>query len=75
MPRNPLEIQQSLIFTAVENEDTLLIYVRYLPTVNRQVMNMNIDTARKVISIKAKAHGWTKWLRIKEDIQQVSLVR
>src|SRR5678816_989935 len=39
----------SLDFVPIQNEDSILIYVRYLPTVNRQVMNMSIDSARKVI--------------------------
>lgn len=59
----------SLDFLPIEKEDSILIYVQYLPTVNRQVMNMSIDTARKLISIKAKSYGWTSWLRIKEDIK------
>src|SRR5438128_2934001 len=31
------------------DHETVLIYVRYIPTVNRQAMNMAIDNARDVI--------------------------
>jgi len=46
-----------------------LIYVRYLPTVNRQVMNIALDATRKVIDITAKNYGWDSWLKVREDIQ------
>ena len=49
--------------------ETILIYVRYLPTVDREAMNREIDSAREVIKITAKSYGWDKWLRIREDIQ------
>jgi hypothetical protein len=51
------------------DSETILIYVRYLPDVDRTVMNLNIDTARQVIQITAKGYGWDKWLKIREDIQ------
>jgi hypothetical protein len=51
------------------DSETILIYVRYLPDVNRQVMNISIDTARKVIQITARSYGWDKWVKIREDIQ------
>lgn len=50
------------------NSNTILIFVRYLPDVNRKVMNMSIDTARQVIQITAKSYGWDKWVQIREDI-------
>jgi hypothetical protein len=49
--------------------ETILIYVRYLPTVNREVMNLGIDAARKVVDITAKKYGWDGWLKVREDIQ------
>ena len=48
---------------------TILIYVRYLPTVNREAMNITIDSVREVIGIVVKSYGWEKWLRIKEDVK------
>ena len=55
-------------FVPLENSDSILIYVRYLRNVNRQTMNMSIDSARKVIDMLAKHRGW-HWLNVKEDIQ------
>jgi hypothetical protein len=49
--------------------ETILIYVRYSPTVNRQAMNITLDAARKVIDITAKSYGWDSWLKVREDIQ------
>ena len=51
------------------DSETILIYVRYLPTVNREVMNTIIEGAREVIRITAKSYGWDKWLKVKEDIR------
>ncbi len=59
----------AMTFVPVENENAILIFVRYLENVNREIMNTNIDTARKVISMKAKSHGWDSWLKVKEDVQ------
>jgi hypothetical protein len=53
--------------------ETILIYVRYMPNVNREIMNMNIDGARKVIQITAKSYGWDKWVKIREDVQPANL--
>ena len=62
-------------FVPIEKEDTILIYVRYLPNVNREVMNISINGAREVISIKTKQYGWNSWLKVREDIQMEQLKR
>jgi hypothetical protein len=46
--------------------DTTLIFVRYLPPVDRELMNMTINVAREVISIDAKSRGWSSWLKVKK---------
>lgn len=51
------------------DHETLLIFVRYLPTVNREIMNSAIDTARQVIMITAKGYGWDKWVKIRERVE------
>lgn len=51
------------------SSDTILIYVRYTPNVDRARMNLDIDTARKVIDITAKSYGWDTWLKVREDVQ------
>ncbi len=61
----------SLDFVPIENEDAILIFVRYFPTVNREAMNMAIDRARQVIAIRAKSYRWNNWLRVKEDIKML----
>ena len=49
------------------------LYVRYLPDVNREIMNINLASARKVIAMEAKSYGWTAWLKTKEDIQMADV--
>lgn len=69
--RVPLSVESGYLmdFVPIENEDAILIYVRYLPSVNREVMNISIDSARNVITIKAEGYGWTSWLKVKEEIK------
>lgn len=69
------EENRYLIQITSPDSETLLIYVRYLPNVNREVMNLSIDSAREVIKITAKGYGWDKWLRIREDIQLATVPR
>ena len=72
--RVPMSVNNGYLmtFVPVENEDTILIYVRYLPSVNREAMNIVLNSAREVISIRAKVHGWTSWLKVKEDVRMVA---
>ena len=51
------------------DSETIVIYVRYLPDVDRESMNLFIESAHKVIQITAKSYGWDSWLKVKEDIQ------
>jgi hypothetical protein len=58
-----------LSFIPLEKENTILIFVRYTRQTNREVMNIGIDTARKVIEMNAKSRGWNSWLKVKEKIE------
>jgi hypothetical protein len=58
----------SLDIILVDHE-TLLIVVRYHPTVNREIMNRTIDTAREVIMSTAKSYGWDEWVKIRESVE------
>ena len=53
------------------DHETLLIFVRYYSTVNREIMNSTINTAREVIMITAKSYGWDKWVKIREQIEML----
>ena len=52
----------SMDFAAPPGTDGIVISVRYLPSVNREVMNLNIDSARKIIAFDSKVYGWSRWL-------------
>lgn len=49
------EESKFLLQIASPDSETILIYVRYLPNVNREVMNLHIDAAREVIRITSKS--------------------
>lgn len=51
-----------------EDHETLLIVVRYHPTLNREMMNGIIDSAREAIRSRAKSYGWDKWIKIRENV-------
>ena len=51
------------------DHETLLISVRYLPTVNREMMNSAIDSTRKVIMATARSYGWGNWVKIREQVE------
>ncbi|MDO8207788.1 MAG: hypothetical protein Q7T38_08215 [Gallionella sp.] len=53
------------------DHETLLVFVRYQPNVNREIMNASIDTARQVIMITAKSYGWDKWVKVRERVEMI----
>lgn len=55
------------------DHETLLILVRYLPTVNREMMNNTIKSARKLIMTTAKSYGWDNWVKIRERVEMSPL--
>lgn len=62
----------SMAFVGLEKEDTILIYVACSPDmtfVARQIMNMSVETDRKVIVMRAESLGWTSWLKVREEFQ------
>jgi len=58
----------SLDIIRVDHE-TLLIVVRYHPTVNREILSRTIDSAREAIRSTAKSYGWDKWVKIRESVE------
>ncbi len=58
---------------AIVNTDheTILIFVRYQPNVDREILNTAVETARDVIQITAKSYGWGKWVKVKERVEMV----
>jgi hypothetical protein len=51
------------------DHETILIFVRYSPNVNREIMNKSIDSAREVAQTIAKKYGWESWVKIRENIE------
>lgn len=64
-----------LIFIPIQNADAITIFVRYMANVDREAMNIDIDSARKVIEIKTKSHGWDGWVKIQEKIEMAKPTR
>jgi hypothetical protein len=46
--------------------ETITIVVQYTIGVNREIMNKDVETARELVDIEAKAQGWT-WVQVKEQ--------
>ena len=58
----------SLSVVHVDHE-TLLIVVRYPPTVNREMMSSAVASARRIIMTTAKSYGWENWVKIREQVE------
>lgn len=58
----------TLMFTPRPTDDTIVIYVRYLPDVNQNDMRSSIREARNIISIITRRRGWDGWVNIIEDV-------
>ena len=59
----------SLTYVGIENQNAILLFVRYWPDVNREEMNADIENAKELINISAKSYGWNSWLKVKEDVK------
>ena len=62
----------SIDFVPLENKDAI-IFVRYLPNVNRELMNLQIEHNKGLIAVMAKNRGWSSWLKIQEDVKMDQL--
>lgn len=51
------------------DHETLLIFVRYHPTVSREMMNSAMNNARELILSTAKSYGWDNWVKIRERVE------
>lgn len=51
------------------DHETLLISVRYRPSVDRAMMNRKIEAARQTIMSTAKRYGWDHWVKIQERVE------
>jgi hypothetical protein len=58
----------TLMFTPRPTDDTIVVYVRYLPNVNQNDLRGAIREARNIINIIAKRHGWDGWVSVVEDV-------
>jgi hypothetical protein len=63
----------SIDFTALEKENAILIFVRYLPNAHRELMNLRIENNKELINTIAKNMGWSAWLKIREDVKMEQL--
>ena len=58
-------------FVALQEEDAVLVYVRYLPTVDQSSMKSQIGNLKDEITQRAASRGWSGWLKIREDVKMV----
>lgn len=58
----------TLMFTPRPTDDTIVIYVRYLPNVNQNDLRGAIREARNIINILTQRHGWDRWVSVVEDV-------
>ena len=60
-----IDKEYSLTFVADGTTDTIVIGVGVFPYVNREMMNMGINHARKMVRMTAEKYGWDTWVKIR----------
>ena len=63
----------TITFISNEKEDTILLYVHYMRSANREAMNLAVDSARKVFNITVQSKGWDDWVRLKERVEMADV--
>jgi hypothetical protein len=53
-----------------KHPNTILILIAHTRDVNRENMNADVETARKIIKINSEQKGW-KWVKIKEQYLKI----
>lgn len=51
------------------NNDTITIFVRYLPQADRSILNARIESVKKIAQMTAKSYGWDSWVKFVEDVK------
>ena len=59
----------TFISFVASQSDTISIVMRYSPDVNRDGINVMVDTERKMVQQIVKNYGWDKWVKIREDVK------
>jgi hypothetical protein len=74
--RHPYAVEEpyDLSVTNVDHE-TVAVVVFYGPQVNREAMNIAIESAHKVILMTAKGYGWSSWVKVQERIEPAGTLR
>ncbi len=62
------ETGYSLDYVSPDNV-TVLILVQHTPDADRRIINMAVDTARRLVEMDLKSRGWQNWVRLREDIR------
>ena len=50
--------------------NTVMIFVRYLPHADRELLNLVVNNAKQLVQTKAARRGWS-WVRVGEDVLMV----
>ena len=48
--------------------DTVIVFVRYQPTADRELVNLVVNNAKELAELYAKNRGWS-WVNVREDVQ------
>ena len=66
--------QYSILFTTVhDRNDTIVIWADHYPNADREMMNRDVDSKRKIAQMVAKGRGWDGWLNVVEKVNLLEL--
>jgi hypothetical protein len=67
--------EYSIDFVPLDKQNAILVYVRYMPKVDREIMNSRVENEKDIIKTKAKYEGWSSWLKVTEDVKMVDVTK
>ncbi|MDH3898648.1 MAG: hypothetical protein OEV18_14815 [Deltaproteobacteria bacterium] len=58
----------SIEFDIDRKTDTVIIWVFYLSSVDREHLNKRLDALRTLVKTAAKYYGWESWIKVTEKL-------
>jgi len=64
------ESKYSKHFTySAADPNTVIVFVRYLPDMDRELLNTVVNNAKEIVRLKSRSYGWEDWVKVSEDVK------
>ena len=62
-----------LDFAAIPSEDVIEIHILFDPSVDRRIINLEMEQAKRLVATLSRSRGWDSWLKVKELVEMKSV--